>query len=63
VTGPLLGSFVLTPISELTRAALRGRAGADVMLYGLILILVISFLPNGLVGWIRSRRPAAGRTA
>ena len=63
VAGPLLGSFVLTPISELTRAVLRGRAGADVMLYGLILILVISFLPNGLVGWFRSRRPAAGRAA
>ena len=63
VAGPLLGSFVLTPISELTRAVLRGRAGADIMLYGLILILVISFLPNGLVGWFRSRRPAAGRAA
>ena len=62
VTGPLLGSFVLTPISELTRAALRGRAGVDIMLYGLVLILVISFLPNGLVGWIRARRaPAGGR--
>ena len=62
VTGPLLGSFVLTPISELTRAALRGRAGADIMLYGLVLILVIAFLPNGLVGWIRARRaPAGGR--
>ena len=63
VAGPLLGSVVLTPISELTRAILRGRAGADIMLYGLILILVISFLPNGLVGWFRSRRPAAGRAA
>jgi branched-chain amino acid transport system permease protein len=61
VVGPLLGSFVLTPISELTRAVLRGRAGADVMLYGLVLILVISFLPNGLVGLLRSRRPTAGR--
>jgi branched-chain amino acid transport system permease protein len=58
VAGPLLGSFVLTPISEVTRAVLRGRAGADIMLYGLILILVISFLPHGLVGWLRSRRPA-----
>ena len=58
VLGPLLGAFVLTPISELTRAALRGRPGADVMLYGLVLILVISFLPNGLMGWSgRRRRP------
>jgi branched-chain amino acid transport system permease protein len=58
VMGPLLGSFVLTPISEVSRAVLRGRAGADIMLYGFILILVISFLPNGLVGWLRRRRPA-----
>jgi branched-chain amino acid transport system permease protein len=59
VLGPLLGSFVLTPISELTRAMLRGRAGADIMLYGLILVLVISFLPQGLMGWRRPvRRPA-----
>ena len=61
VAGPLLGSFVLTPISEVTRAVLRGRAGADIMLYGLVLILVISFLPNGLMGWIRARRAAGGR--
>lgn len=56
VLGPVLGSFVLTPVSELTRYALRGRAGADIMLYGAILILVISFLPHGLMGWIRQRR-------
>jgi branched-chain amino acid transport system permease protein len=62
VLGPLLGAFVLTPVSELTRALLRGRAGADVMLYGLVLMLVISFLPQGLMGLIRTtaarRRPA-----
>jgi len=62
VWGPLLGSFVLTPVSELTRAALRGRAGADVMLYGLVLILVISFLPQGLMDLlVRVRRRAALR--
>jgi branched-chain amino acid transport system permease protein len=61
VWGPLLGSFVLTPISELTRAVLRGRAGADIMLYGLLLILVISFLPHGLMGWAsRPRRRPTG---
>jgi branched-chain amino acid transport system permease protein len=56
VLGPLVGAFVLTPISELSRAALRGRAGVDVMVYGAVLILVISFLPNGLMGWRRRRR-------
>ncbi len=59
VLGPVLGSFVLTPLSELTRYALRGRAGADIMLYGAILVLVISFLPQGLVGFVRARRGGA----
>jgi len=58
VLGPLLGAFVLTPVSELSRAAIRGRAGVDVMVYGVVLILVISFLPNGLMGWFRRRRRA-----
>ena len=56
VLGPVIGAFVLTPMSELSRAALRGRAGVDVMLYGLVLILVISFLPRGIMGWITKRR-------
>jgi len=61
VLGPILGSFVLTPLSELTRYALRGRAGADIMLYGAILVLVISFLPQGIVGLVRERRARAGQ--
>ncbi len=60
VLGPVLGSFVLTPLSELTRYALRGRAGADIMLYGAILVLVISFLPRGLAGFVRDRRARVG---
>lgn len=64
--GPAMGALILTPLSELTRAlirqppgflpfllALQGRAGVDIMLYGLILVVVIIFLPQGLVGWIR----------
>jgi branched-chain amino acid transport system permease protein len=64
VLGPFLGAFVLTPVSELTRALIRGRAGVDIMVYGLILILVISFLPHGLMGWARRmRRPVAASAA
>jgi len=61
VLGPVLGSFVLTPLSELTRYALRGRAGADIMLYGAILVFVISFLPQGLAGFVRDRRARVGQ--
>ena len=60
VLGPIIGAFVLTPVSELSRAAIRGRAGVDVMLYGLVLILVISFLPQGIMGWVRRPRRARG---
>ena len=48
--GPLLGSVALTPLSELTRWLIRGRPGLDVMVYGVVLVLVITFLPRGLVG-------------
>jgi branched-chain amino acid transport system permease protein len=58
--GPLLGSIVLTPLSEATRALLRGRPGVDVMVYGALLVVVITFLPGGLVGVWR-RRGRAGR--
>jgi len=56
LAGPLLGSLVLTPLSELTRWAIRGRPGVDLMIYGAILVLVITFLPRGLIGGWRVRR-------
>lgn len=58
--GPVLGSLVLTPLSELTRSFIRGRPGVDVMVYGAVLVVVVTFLPGGLVGaWRRIRRSAA----
>lgn len=55
--GPVLGSLVLTPLSELTRGFLRGWPGVDLMAYGVLLVLVVTFLPRGLAGaW--ARRPA-----
>lgn len=68
VLGPLVGGIVLTPLAEATRTIirtppaflpflepLRGRAGLDVMLFGAILVLVILFLPYGIVGWFQGR--------
>jgi branched-chain amino acid transport system permease protein len=55
--GPVLGSLVLTPLSELTRRLIHGRPGLDVMVYGAVLVAVVTFLPGGLVGaWRRARR-------
>lgn len=60
IWGPLVGALLLTPLAEVTRAfvrnpppylsAIESRAGVDVMLFGALLVIVILFMPNGLVG-------------
>ena len=55
IAGPLVGSFILTPLGELTRQYVRlwtgqNTPGVDLIVYGALLIAVIIFLPNGVVG-------------
>jgi len=47
--GPILGSFILTPLAEISRAyfAQRGWAGAHLIVYGMLLVGVVLFLPRG----------------
>ncbi|HEV8677046.1 MAG TPA: branched-chain amino acid ABC transporter permease [Methylomirabilota bacterium] len=47
--GPILGSFILTPLAELSRTyfARTGLAGTHLVVYGLLLIAVVLFLPRG----------------
>lgn len=49
VFGPLIGSVVLFPLGEITRTYFAGYSGLHLMIYGFILILVIMFLPHGLI--------------
>lgn len=54
--GPIVGSFVLTPLQELLRAWLGGKfAGVHLVIYGCILILVVTFMPQGILGLIKKR--------
>ena len=49
VTGPMIGAMVIIPISELLRAQLGGGyAGLHTLIYGMILMGVILWLPKGL---------------
>ena len=65
--GPLVGSIVLIPIAEQIRTSLSGGiAGGHLVVYGLVIILVMLFVPQGIVGWLvergwfgRRRRAAA----
>jgi branched-chain amino acid transport system permease protein len=76
IWGPLVGAALLTPLSELTRELVRdppgflsfieGRSGVDVMFFGAILIVVMLFMPNGLIGagkQLSSRMKARKATA
>ncbi|OGB93650.1 MAG: ABC transporter permease [candidate division NC10 bacterium RBG_16_65_8] len=66
VLGPVLGAFLLTPAGEITRATLGGKfPGLHLVIYGLVLILSMLFLPKGLIEPLRRlvgrKRTAAGR--
>ena len=58
VYGPLIGAFLLTLIGEYTRALTEAQ-GLSLVLYGALLILIIGFLPNGLIDLVRWRRRRA----
>ena len=59
IWGPFIGALFLTPLGEFTRAFIRtppafldflqGRSGLDVMIFGAILIIVILYMPDGIV--------------
>ena len=60
VIGPVLGSFAITPISELLRSYLgHTAAGLHLVIYGAVLIVVMLYFPGGFAGAIE----ALGRRA
>ncbi|MHB8620884.1 MAG: branched-chain amino acid ABC transporter permease, partial [Chloroflexota bacterium] len=63
--GPTLGALVLIPLSETTRVYLGGGGRAvDLLVYGMLIMLVATFQPRGLIGLFTrllapgSRQPA-----
>lgn len=60
VWGPLLGSLALAPLQEGARALFRDRPGADLVVYGLVIMLVIIYLPRGLAGVFSELHGASG---
>jgi len=65
IWGPIVGSVLLAPLNDITAAILRnpppfldfleGRTGLDVMLYAILIIIVILFLPKGVFGTIKEK--------
>lgn len=65
IWGPVIGAVVLGPLNDVTATLLRnppaaldflqGRAGLDVIVYALLLILIVLLLPQGVYGALRDR--------
>jgi len=53
VLGPVLGGGILEILSEMTRNLLGAYSGVHLMIYGAILIVVIIFLPHGILGGLQ----------
>lgn len=54
VFGPILGAFVLGPLSEVARLYLGGYSGVHLMVYGIIVMVVVLFLPSGIGPHLRN---------
>ncbi len=60
VIGPLIGAFLLVPLSELTRVYLSGGGAAlDLVVYGALIVAVALFEPRGIMGMLARLYSAA----
>jgi branched-chain amino acid transport system permease protein len=65
IWGPVIGAVVMGPLNDVTATMLRnpppaleflqGRGGLDVIVYGVLLIIIVLLLPQGIYGAIRKR--------
>src|SRR2546422_891083 len=59
VAGPIIGAFVLIPLSETVRVVWGGRGiGIDQVVYGAIIVSLTLWMPGGVVALWRRRRRA-----
>lgn len=54
--GPLLGAALLHLLADLTRNLFGQLPGLNMVIYGVVLVLIVMFLPRGLAGMGRSLR-------
>jgi branched-chain amino acid transport system permease protein len=54
VFGPILGAGILEFLSETSRNFLGGYSGVHLMVYGAVLVIVIMYLPEGILGGLKA---------
>jgi len=57
VWGPILGAAVLHLLGEATRGLVSSLPGVNLIVYGVLLVLMIMFLPRGIIGLVKCSRP------
>lgn len=59
--GPIVGALLLGPVSEISRELFKGYSGVHLMVYGIIIIFVVLFVPEGLLGLLHRQRLGVSR--
>jgi ABC-type branched-subunit amino acid transport system permease subunit len=50
----VLGAFILTPLSEVTRTLIGGKTGVHIMIFGAILMFVCIYMQKGVLPWLKA---------
>lgn len=58
--GPVLGALALHALAEFTRGLFGQLPGLNMVVYGVVLVVIVTFLPRGLSGAGRTLREAFG---
>jgi branched-chain amino acid transport system permease protein len=55
VLGPVIGSFLITPLAELSRSyfSQAGYEGLHLVIYGFLLVAVVLFFPRGVASYVK----------
>lgn len=61
VVGPIVGSFVVTPVSEIARISFDNVNGLDRILYGIFLVVIVIYSPGGVIQWPNRIRDVVNR--
>jgi branched-chain amino acid transport system permease protein len=48
--GPVLGALVLHVLADLTRNLFGQLPGINMVIYGVVLVLIVMFMPRGIAG-------------
>ncbi|MGA2463490.1 MAG: branched-chain amino acid ABC transporter permease [Thermodesulfobacteriota bacterium] len=53
LTGPILGSLLITPLNEFLRATLGEYQSLYLVFYGIVMIIIVIMMPEGLLNWLK----------